>query len=388
MTQHISRRSLLKGGTLLASAGAAGLFNWTLPALAQGEEVIAWTDVPANFNPAGRGGRSLDTRTLQPSSFFTATDDFYLVQHYGQPMVDPATYKLRISGLVNKPIELTLDELKKRPRTEIVAGFECGGNSNAAMNRLCGNARWAGTSLAALLKDAGLRPHAREVVFFGADKGTPETVTHGRGQQTIEQYFGRSLSTDDATRPEVLVCWEMNAAPLTVSHGAPVRLVVPGWYGVANVKWLNHIRVQDTRFTGRFMAREYVTLFTETVGDQVVGHESSVARIRIKSMVARLTRTGTRYRANGFALNDGTPLRSVEVRVDNGPWQAAQMDKANTQFSWKFFTYEWNNLTPGEHTIASRATDVNGVVQPEESELANKKTMWENNGQFVRRFTI
>lgn len=388
MGQGISRRTLLKGGTLLASAGAAGLFNWELPALAQGEEVVPWTDVPANFNPAGRGGRSLDTRALQPSSFFTATDDFYLVQHYGQPMVDPATYKLRISGLVNKPIELTLDELKKRPRTELIAGFECGGNSNAAMNRLCGNARWVGTSLAALLKDAGLRPHAREVVFFGADKGMPETVTHGRGSQTIEQYFGRSLSTEDATRPEVLVCWEMNAAPLTVSHGAPVRMIVPGWYGVANVKWLNHIRVQDTRFTGRFMAREYVTLFTETVGDQVVGHESSVARIRIKSMVARITRTGTRYRANGFALNDGTPLRSVEVKVDNGPWQAARMDSANTQFSWKFFTYEWNNLTPGEHTIVSRATDVNGVVQPEEADLANKKTMWENNGQFVRRFTV
>jgi hypothetical protein len=105
-------------------------------------------------------------------------------------------------------------------------------------------------------------------------------------------------------------------------------------------------------------------------------------------MVSRLTRTGTRYTAHGFVLNDGTALRSVEVRVDNGPWQAAQLDAANTQYSWKLFTLQWNNLTPGEHTIVSRATDVNGVMQPEETELADKKTRWENYGQFVRKFTI
>jgi DMSO/TMAO reductase YedYZ molybdopterin-dependent catalytic subunit len=343
------------------------------------------------FNPAPqRGGRSLDTRTLQRSAFITPTDDFYLVQHYGQPMVDLATYKLRITGLVNKPLELTLDQLKQRPRTEIVAGFECGGNSNTNVNRLCGNARWAGTSLNALLRDAGLKPHAREVVFFGADKGMmPEPVPHGGGNpHPIEQYFGRSLSTEDATKPEPLICWDMNGAPLVPSHGAPVRLIVPGWYGVANVKWLNHIHIQDTRFMGRFMAREYVTATAMKVGDEVTWYETSVARIRIKSMVARLTRTGTRYTAFGFALNDGTALKTVEVRVDNGPWQAARMEPSNTQYSWKFFTYEWNNLTPGEHTIVSRATDANGVVQPEEAELADKKTRWENNGQYVRKFTV
>jgi hypothetical protein len=90
-----------------------------------------------------------------------------------------------------------------------------------------------------------------------------------------------------------------------------------------------------------------------------------------------------------FGFNyDGTPLKSVEVRVDNGPWQAAGLSASNTRYSWKFFSYQWNNLAPGEHTIVSRATDANGVAQPEEADLADKKTMWENNGQFVRRFTI
>jgi DMSO/TMAO reductase YedYZ molybdopterin-dependent catalytic subunit len=387
MSDTISRRKLLQGGATFASIAAMGLLDWALPASAQGEEVIPWTDIPANFNPVGRGGRSLDTRTLQRGTFFTPTEDFYLVQHYGQQTLEPATYRLRLTGLVNKPIELTLDQLKQRRRTEIVAGFECGGNSNATINRLCGNARWAGTSLSALLREAGLRPHAREVVFFGADKGM-ESVTHGRGSHQVEQHFGRSMSTEDALKPEGLICWEMNGAPLVPTHGAPVRLIVPGWYGVANVKWLNHIHVQDTRYMGRFMARDYVTLIGQKIGDQVVWNETSVSRMRIKSMVARLSRTGTRYTALGFVLNDGSALRSVEVRIDNGPWQAARMDPQNTQFSWKFFTYEWNNLAPGEHTIVSRATDANGVAQPEDSELSDKKTLWENNGQFVRKFAI
>jgi|KBSSwiStaDraftv2_1062776.scaffolds.fasta_scaffold00613_13 Sulfite oxidase and related enzymes len=387
MAQQLSRRELIRGGAAFASLASMGLFETVLPALAQGEEVIAWTDMPANYTTAGRGSRSLDTRTVQKSSFFTPTEDFYLVQHYGATTVDPATYKLKVTGLVNKPIELTLAQLKQRPRTEIIAGFECGGSSPARFNNLCGNARWAGTSLSALLREAGMQPHAREVVFFGVDKGM-ETVTHGRGSAQVEQHFGRSMSTDDAMKPEVLLVWDMNGAPLEPTHGAPVRLLVPGWYGVSNVKWMDHIHVQDTRFMGRFMSRDYVTLIPQKIGDQTVWNETSVSRIRIKSMVARLTRTGTRYTASGFVLNDGTALKSVEVRVDNGPWQAAKMDGANTQYSWKLFTYEWNNLTPGEHTIVSRATDVNGVVQPEEPELAEKKTIWENNAQFVRKFSV
>lgn len=389
MTQNISRRKLMTGGAALASAAAMGMWDWVMPALAQGEELIPWTDIPTNFNPnPQRGGRSLDTRALQKSSFITPAEEFYLVQHYGQPQVDPATYKLRVTGLVDKPLEFTLDQLKRRPRADMVVGFECGGNSNTLVNRLCGNARWTGTRLRDLLRDAGLQPHAREVVFFGADKGM-ESVTHGRGgAQQVEQYFGRSMSVDDATRQDVLVVWEMNGAALTPPHGAPVRLIVPGWYGVANVKWLNRVHVQDTRFMGRFMSRDYVTLIGQKAGDEVIWNENSVSRMRIKSMIARLTRMGNRFTAFGFVLNDGTPLKSVEVRLNNGPWRAAKLDSANTQYSWKFFTYEWTDLTPGDHTIVSSATDVNGMRQPEEAELESKRTMWENNGQFVRRFRI
>ena len=164
--------------------------------------------------------------------------------------------------------------------------------------------------------------------------------------------------------------------------------IVPGWYGVANVKWLNHIHVQDTRYMGRFMARDYVTLRGQQVGDTMVWNETSVGRTRLKSAIGRLTRTGDRFKATGFALTDGVGLKMVEIKVDDGPWRPATLDKRNTRYSWQLFTYEWSGVPPGEHTIVSRATDARGEVQPTEDDLKNKKTRWENNGQFLRRFTI
>jgi DMSO/TMAO reductase YedYZ molybdopterin-dependent catalytic subunit len=371
---------------------ALGVPEWMAAKAAQGtqgDEVVEWTDVPPTFNPnPPAGNRSLDTRTIQKTSFITPTEEFFAVQHYGPQQVDPATYRLQLTGLVDKPMSLTLDELKRRPRIEQIVGFECSGNNNPRLNMQMGNARWTGTSLARLLKEAGLKRTAREIVFFGADEGT-EDIVHGGGQpQKYDQHFGRSLTVDDASNPDVLVVWDMNGAPLTSAHGAPARLLVPGWYGVANVKWLNHIHVQETRFMGRFMARDYVTLMERKIGDDVIWSETSVSRIRLKSMVARLTRAGDRYTAVGVALNDGTPLKTVDVRIDSGPWQPATLDRENTKYSWKLFTYQWTGLPPGAHTIVSRATDANGAVQPEETDLASKKTRWENNGQFTRRFTV
>lgn len=386
MATEISRRTAIKTGATFVGFSALGISGWLSEALAQGEEIIPWTDIPQNFNPSpATGFHSLDTRTIQESSFITPTGDFYTVQHYGPTQIDSGSYTLRVTGLINRPIELTLDDLKRRPRIEQIVGFECSGNNPSRLNTLVGNARWAGTRLSALLEEVGLKPTAREVVFFGADKGTEEIV-HGGPPEQYEQNFGRSLAVEDALNPDVLLAWEMNGGALPTNHGAPVRLILPGWYGVANVKWLNHIHLQDARFMNRFMARDYVTMREDKVGDQTIWDETSVSRIRLKSMIARLTRNGDRYIATGFVLNDGTPLRSVEVRVDDGPWQRATMDRTNTKYSWKLFTLSWKGLEPGDHTIVSRATDVNGTMQPEQSELESKKTRWENNGQFVRRF--
>jgi len=388
MNNGISRRAAIKGGAALVGLAALGVPPWAI-AQTGPQEVIPWADVPQGFDPsAGEGPHSLDTRTIQKSSFITPNDQFFAVQHYGPTQIDPATYKLRLSGLVNKEMEFTLDELKRRPRAELIAGFECSGNNPARLNTLVGNARWTGTSLAALLKAAGLKSTAREVVYFGADHGTEE-IAHGGGQpQKFEQNFARSLAVEDAMNSDVLIVWEMNGAPLPAKNGGPVRLLIPGWYGVCNAKWLNHIQVQDRRFMGRFMARDYVTLMERKDGDQTIWEETSVSRIQLKSMVARLARDGNKFVATGFVLNDGTPLRSAEVRLDSGVWQTATMDSQNTKYSWKLFTCEFPAPEVGDHTIVSRVTDVNGAVQPDAADLETKKSRWENNAQFVRKFKV
>jgi DMSO/TMAO reductase YedYZ molybdopterin-dependent catalytic subunit len=384
MSNDLTRRDVLQG--LLAAGVALEFVGFPLPILAQGETVVPFTDVPPPAPPAPGAAPPpvrFDPKNLQ--NFIVSNDEFFAVQHYGIPVTDPATYKLRVTGLVDRPIELSLADLKKRARVESAVGFECSGNNNARGNPLVGNARWAGVALAPLLKEAGLKPGAREIVFFSSDKGTEE-VTHGRGNAKVEQHFARSMAVDDANRPEVLLAYEMNGAPLPQNHGAPVRLVAPGWYGVANVKWLDHVHVQETRYMGRFMARDYVTLKSRDIGGETIWFETWVGRIRLKSAVARLTRNGSAFKAVGFALTDGTPLKSVEVSVDDGPWKPATMWKENTAHSWKLFTYEWTGATAGEHTIVSRAIDARGDIQPQDD--PTKKSQWENNGQFMRKFTV
>lgn len=385
MENALSRREMLQG-LLISGTALAGTSGWPLPALAEGEEVVPFTDFPKDFTSTPRPGvRFFDTRTLD--SFLPPGDQFFTVQHYGQPNVEFATYKLRITGLVDRPLELSLVDLRKRARMEQVVGFECSGNNNPRGNPLVGNARWAGTPLAALLKDCGVKSLAREVVFFGSDKGTEE-VSHGGSTEKVEQHFARSLSVEDATRAEVLLAYEMNGRPLSPSQGSPLRVIVPGWYGVANVKWLEQIHLQDSRFMGKFMAREYVTLRGHKLGNDVVWNETSVSRMQLKSMVARVTRTGSTCKVLGFALTDGTPLKAVEVSIDNGPWKPATLDKSNTPYSWKLFSYRWEGVQPGEHTLVSRAIDAHGNIQPKETDLELKKTRWENNGQYVRKVLI
>jgi hypothetical protein len=180
----------------------------------------------------------------------------------------------------------------------------------------------------------------------------------------------------------------MNGEPLNLYHGAPVRLVVPGWYGVANVKWLNQIHLQDRRYMGRFMARDYVTLSRREIGGVERWEERSVTKMQLKSSIIRVTRRGDTHAITGFVLNDGTPIRSVEVRIDNGPWKAAQIDADATQYSWKIFRLPWDDAAPGEHTIVSRVTDVNGQVQATAEQMPEKPSRWENYAQFPRRVVI
>ena len=163
---------------------------------------------------------------------------------------------------------------------------------------------------------------------------------------------------------------------------------MPGWYGVANVKWLSGIHVQQDRFMGHYQSRWYRTIMGESIGGEMKWNETEVTRLQLKSVIARVSERGSGHRVLGFVLNDGTPLRSVEVRIDGGSWQQATLDPSNTDYTWKLFTYDWSGATPGEHTLVSRATDVNGSVQPTEEELETKRTFLEHNAQYPRTVMI
>lgn len=386
MTQTISRRDVLKSGTALAGLAAMGLPEWVLAALAQGEAVVPFTDIPESFATTPNAMvRFLDIRTIDGP--ITPGDQFFAIQHYGQPEVDAESYRLNVTGLVDRPASLSLEDIRSAGRTQLVAGYECSGNGPARVQGLASNGRWTGLPLRELLDRAGVRPEAQEVVFFGSDRGEEDVEFRGRIFK-VEQQFGRSLSIANATAPEPFVAHSLNGEPLSRHQGFPVRLIVPGWYGVANVKWLSEIHLQEGRYLGKYQARWYRTLRGETAGGVTQWKETEISRMQLKSVIARVTRAGSAHRVVGFVLNDGTPLRTVEVKVDDGPWRPATIDPAEGRYSWKLFSYAWQGATAGEHTLVSRVTDAEGVTQPTTEELASKLTFLENNAQYPRRVMI
>jgi DMSO/TMAO reductase YedYZ molybdopterin-dependent catalytic subunit len=386
MTIQNTRREILKGGLAAAGLGVLGFPEWVMPALAQGETLVPFTDLPDNINLTPTPDRRIiDIRKI--SGTLTPRDQFFTTQHYGHPDIDPATYRLKIAGLVDRPLSFSLAELKQMRSTEIVFGFECSGNRRP-LQGLSSNGRWTGVPLRTVLDRAGIKAEAKEFVFFGADHGEEDVDFRGTITK-VDQQFGRSLSREKALSPEPLVAYALNGEPLTKHQGFPLRLIVPGWYGVANVKFLSEIHVQEEQYLGKYQARWYRTLRGEMINGEMKWKEAAISHLQLKSFIARVSRDGSRHNVFGVILHDGTPIRSVEVSVDNGPWQPATLDPSTKEkYSWKWFNYTWNGATPGEHTLVSRVTDVTGKVQPTLEELANKKTFLEDNSQHPRKVMI
>jgi len=383
---EMNRRDVMKTGLAMAALGAAANFDWVLPALAQGETVMPFTEFPPTFNPAPAVDRRLfDTRTL--TGAFTPAEQFFTTQHYGHPEIDAAAYRLKVGGLVKTPKTLTIDDLRKMGSTELIAGFECSGNRRPVQG-LVGNGRWTGVPLKTVLESAGLQADAREIVFFGADRGK-ETVNFRGTNFDVEQQYGRSIQRDRALSPEPFLAYALNGAPLTKHQGAPLRLIMPGWYGAPNVKWLSEIVAQADPYLGKFQANWYRTLKGEMINGELKWVESAITHLQLKSFVARVTKNGNAHKITTIVLNDGTPIKSVEVKVDDGPWQAATADPSTTaKYGWKLYNYTWNGASAGEHTVISRVTDATGKVQPTEADLANKKTFLEDNSQHPRKVMI
>ncbi|HEY1343029.1 MAG TPA: molybdopterin-dependent oxidoreductase [Bryobacteraceae bacterium] len=388
--REMSRRESLRKG--LSFAGLLGLSDLVLPVLAQGETDVPFTDYPANFTAGGTGSprRTFDIRTID--GFSVPKDKFFVLQHFNQPQIDAEAYRLKLSGIVNKPVELSLADLRKMRSTELVAGYECSGNSPRSFQSLASCGRFTGVPLRDVLNHAGVGAKAREVVFLGTDRGEGDVVFR---QQTfkLNQQFGRSITLENALKPEPLLAWALNGEPLTVPQGAPLRLIMPGWYGVANVKWLSEIHLQEDRYLGNFQARWYRSVVGaggtgEEADPGTQWMETEITRMHLKSAIARVRKSGNAYQILGFVLNDGTPLRSVEVKIDEGSWQKATLDSGNSKYSWKLFHFSWDGATPGPHTLVSRVTDADGNVQPSADELKRKKTFLEDNSQFPRKITI
>ncbi len=385
-TTDISRRSVLKGGvgtlagySLLRVAGPAHAFQTPLAG-----DVIPWLDQPAD-NPVPEViVQQLDWESLD--SWITPADEFFVIKHYNEPKLTESDWSLAIGGMVQQPASFTLADLKARERQEVTFTIECAGNTGLPFFiGGVGNATWAGTPLAPILEEAGVMEGGIEVVFWGADAGEQTW----RDEITITEQFARSMSLEDAMSPDNLLAYEMNGGDLPNLHGYPVRLIAPGWYGVANVKWLTRIEVRDTRYQGHFMARDYVTIREETIDGGTVWTMSSVSRARLKSAPAKVTRNGSTYQVMGAAW--GAPIASVEVRIDDGEWKPATLTEGEGgEFAWTFWTFAWDTPAAGEHTVTSRATDASGNVQPAPDDplLAGKATFWETNGHVTRTIEI
>lgn len=386
--REVTRRAMLQGGAALAALAALGAPLAALAApVAAGETVLPWLDQPPPFPfPPEVAAQQLVWEEL--GGQLTPNEKFFTVNHHGMQIIREPGWRLDISGLVGQPMSLTLAQIRAMPRREVTFTLECSGNHGAPfVTGLVGNAVWAGTPLAPLLRQAGPLPSGIEVVFWGADSG-PAPV--GDPPMPVVEQFARSMSLEDVLKQDLLLCYEQNGAELHPAHGFPVRLLAPGWYGVANVKWLRRIEVLHTRYQGRFMAREYVTQ-RKVVRDGVEAvHFTSVGRTLLKSAPARVVRGDSGYRVEGVAW--GAPIGRVEARIDGGPWQPAYPvgDDAPEGYAWRRWGFDWGQPAAGEHTITARAFDRAGNVQPAPTDpvLANKLTFWESNGQITRRVRI
>jgi sulfane dehydrogenase subunit SoxC len=300
----------------------------------------------------------------------------YLLIHYDIPDVDLASWRLDVDGAVRAPVSLTLDELRALPATTLAVTMECAGNGRALLEphvesqpwlvEAVGNAEWTGTPLRGVLELAGLDAGVVELVFTGLDHG----LDHG-----VEQDYQRSLPLGEAMREDVLLAYAMNGAPLLPQHGFPLRLVVPGWYGMTHVKWLGSITAVTEPFDGYQMSGTY-RIWTEADADDASG--VAVERILPRALMrppgfpdfftrSRFVDRG-QVELTGRAWSGLGPIERVDVSTDGGAsWAEATLGPLpSSSYAWRSWSFQWS-AEPGDHILASRATDATGAKQPVDS---------------------
>jgi DMSO/TMAO reductase YedYZ molybdopterin-dependent catalytic subunit len=344
------------------------------------EELVPFGDYGPEFavdaHPENPRVKCFDLRRL--TSWTTPIPDFFAFHQTQTVRADAGSWRLRIGGTVKRPVEFSLQDLLNRAgRRDRAVTIECSGNSGdpRIMNGLVSNGIWTGVSLAPILQECGVLPEAREVVFLGMD--SEQDRKWEAGNAAYPSPHGRSMFVQDALSPDNLLAFAMNGAPLTAEHGFPLRLVVPGWYGMAQVKWLTRIEVIDRRYEGRHMSRNYQSLHAVKSPEETFWLDTSISRNNLKSVIARVTRrrAGGRWehRITGAAWGGAAAIQSVELRVDEGPWRPATMEQQEgDHFAWRLWSFDWKGAAPGPHTLVSRAVNAGGEIQPTREELREK----------------
>jgi sulfane dehydrogenase subunit SoxC len=291
----------------------------------------------------------------------------YLLIHYDIPAVDPRTFQLEIGGAVERPLSFSLEDLRARERVSLPVTFECAGNGRALLEprpvsqpwltEAVGTAEWAGAALGPLLEEAGVGPGAVEALFTGLDRGV---------EGGVAQAYERALPVAEAFGG--LLAYEMNGAPLPPQHGFPLRLVVPGWYGMQNVKWLTRITLLEAPFDG----------YQNAVGYRMYDADGNPGEPVTRMLPRSLTVPPgipdflTRERQiepgpvtlQGRAWSGHGPIERVEVSTDGGQSFAdARLEEPLGEAAWVGWRFEWD-APPGEHVISTRATDAAGNAQP------------------------
>ncbi len=294
----------------------------------------------------------------------------YLLIHFDIPFVDVQTWSLAVGGHVQNTLRLSLDEIKSRPATTIAVTLECAGNGRARLSprpmsqpwlsEAVGTAEWTGTPLGPILVDAGIRDGAQEAVFTGLDRGV---------QGGVDQLYERSLPIAEAQRPEVMLAYAINGQPLPPQHGFPMRLIVPGWYGMTHVKWLRSITVTEAPFSGYQQARAYHFRVSDAGAGEPVTRMLPRALMVPPGVPDFMSRT--RIVTPGLNVIEGRAWsgRGQVVRVefsDDGgdSWAGVELGPAVSTFAWRGWKYEWM-ARPGRHELCVRAADAEGNVQPD-----------------------
>jgi DMSO/TMAO reductase YedYZ molybdopterin-dependent catalytic subunit len=295
----------------------------------------------------------------------TPTDLFYVRNHFPIPEIDTETWRLQVRGAVNAPLALSLDEIRHLPAETVRVTMECAGNGRSSLDPKPPGVTWGlgaistgtftGPSLSTVLERAGIRNDAVEVMFRGADRGKAES-----GE---EVHYARSLPLDVALHPDTRLIWQMNGQPLPRKHGFPLRLLVPRWYAMASVKWLDEIVLLTEPFTGFYQHSHYVYQ-----GEEGVEDGTPVRHVRVRALFSQPT-DGDRLRGpdidvTGVAYSGSHPIARVEVQVDDGAWQPAELIPAESPYAASHWRFAWRPAGSGEHTLRVRATDAGGNTQP------------------------